>query len=209
VWVETVGDFEILSLPLFWCGRPPVPLCQDCHAKWFKLQPSCFCFILPLTPSVTTLTIHLFNLVVRRSPQLGNCRRHNAMLRFVPSHTTNSQVRVALNNSFRTNRLILGSTCLSLSSRTPSASLKTMAPSILALAASAGSNVLGNERTLQKLQGAQLFVGSGVAFLWSMRRWQVEKLDISEGRKRLQGKRGGWSEGDGRRDAERSCGHDN
>jgi hypothetical protein len=56
-----------------------------------------------------------------------------------------------------------------------------MAPSLLALAASAGNNVLMNEKTLHKLQGAQLFVGSGVAFFFAAHRWQVKKEGGREG----------------------------
>ncbi len=51
-----------------------------------------------------------------------------------------------------------------------SSSASSSSPSILALAA---MSAVTSEGVLHKLQGAQLFVGSAVAFLWSAHRLQV------------------------------------
>jgi len=94
------------------------------------------------------------------------------MLRSLPLHTFRP-VRRTIASSFTSSSSSRRYTTL-LPRRSPSSTTNTtMAPSLLALAASAGTNVLMNEKTLHKLQGAQLFVGSGVAFFFAAHRWQV------------------------------------
>lgn len=101
----------------------------------------------------------------------------HAMLSSLPFHTFRP-VRRIITSSFATNTTSRGSSsvCRQFTthlSRRPSSSTTSMAPSLLALAASAGNSITLSELTLHKLQGAQLFVGSGVAFLFAAHRWQV------------------------------------
>ena len=114
------------------------------------------------------------------------------MLRSLPLHTFRP-VRRTIASSFTSSSSSSSTSSTSstssrryttlLARRSPSSTTNTtMAPSLLALAASAGNNVLMNEKTLHKLQGAQLFVGSGVAFFFAAHRWQVGREGERKGR---------------------------
>ncbi|KAM3569040.1 hypothetical protein VYU27_008855 [Nannochloropsis oceanica] len=105
------------------------------------------------------------------------------MLSSLPFHTFRP-VRRIITSSFATNTTSRGSSsvCRQFTthlSRRPSSSTTSMAPSLLALAASAGNSITLSELTLHKLQGAQLFVGSGVAFLFAAHRWQEWRRGLS------------------------------